>query len=68
MPTASLSVFGVSGISTAFITDMLIINKDFLDKNNIDYVIHSFNDSSDKNCFIHQTKNFENFIEASNKG
>ena len=36
-------------VHEAFITDMLILDLEFLSKYKIDYVVHSFNNSNDKN-------------------
>ena len=35
-------------VNEAFITDLMIINEDFISKYNIDYVIHAFNNEEDK--------------------
>ena len=48
-------------VNETFITDTLILDESFFDKYNIDYIVHAFNDPSDKNK---QTTFFEYAIKA----
>ena len=48
-------------VNETFITDTLILDESFFDKYKIDYIVHAFNDPSDKNK---QTTFFEYAIKA----
>ena len=48
-------------VNETFITDTLVLDENFFDKYKIDYIVHAFNDPSDKNK---QTTFFEYAIKA----
>ena len=53
-------------VSESFITDTLILDEEFCNKYNINYVVHAFNDPTDKNnqkTFFEYPINANKFIE-----